>query len=37
MVKLTIVGRLRDGLPLAQGIGYFNEENDRCFRLQTAS
>lgn len=28
MVKLTMVGRVRDGLPLAQGIRYFNEEND---------
>ncbi|CAK9318275.1 unnamed protein product [Citrullus colocynthis] len=28
MVKLTMVGRVRDGLPIAQGIRYVNEEND---------
>ncbi|XP_038875892.1 25.3 kDa vesicle transport protein [Benincasa hispida] len=28
MVKLTMVGRVRDGLPIAQGIRYINEEND---------
>lgn len=27
MVKLTIVGRANDGLPLAQGLRYVNEEN----------
>ncbi|XP_054787793.1 25.3 kDa vesicle transport protein SEC22-1 isoform X5 [Prosopis cineraria] len=27
MVKLTIVGRVSDGLPLAQGLRYVNEEN----------
>ncbi|CAK8573532.1 unnamed protein product [Lathyrus sativus] len=27
MVKLTIVGRASDGLPLAQGLRYVNEEN----------
>ncbi|KAK7270500.1 hypothetical protein RIF29_23690 [Crotalaria pallida] len=27
MVKVTIVGRARDGLPLAQGLIYMNEEN----------
>jgi vesicle transport protein SEC22 len=27
MVKLTIVGRVNDGLPLAQGPRYLNEEN----------
>ncbi|KAK9292890.1 hypothetical protein L1049_020871 [Liquidambar formosana] len=28
MVKLTIVGRVSDGLPLAQGPRYMNEENE---------
>ncbi|KAI5652739.1 hypothetical protein M9H77_29926 [Catharanthus roseus] len=28
MVELTIVGRVSDGLPLAQGTRYVNEEND---------
>ncbi|XP_023541413.1 25.3 kDa vesicle transport protein [Cucurbita pepo subsp. pepo] len=28
MVKLTMVGRVRDGVPLAQGIRYVNEETD---------
>ncbi|XP_042512564.1 25.3 kDa vesicle transport protein isoform X2 [Macadamia integrifolia] len=28
MVKLTIVGRVSDGLPIAQGPRYVNEEND---------
>ncbi|KAK1290413.1 25.3 kDa vesicle transport protein [Acorus calamus] len=28
MVKLTFVGRLSDGLPLAQGIRYLNEEDE---------
>lgn len=28
MVKLTIVGRVNDGLPIAQGLRYMNEEND---------
>lgn len=28
MVKLTIVGRVSDGLPLAQGRRYINQEND---------
>ncbi|XP_021296321.1 25.3 kDa vesicle transport protein [Herrania umbratica] len=28
MVKLTIVGRVNDGLPLAQGARYVNTEND---------
>ncbi|KAL5744587.1 hypothetical protein ACOSP7_027462 [Xanthoceras sorbifolium] len=28
MVKLTIVGRVRDGLPLAEGPRYLNQEND---------
>ncbi|KAI3458162.1 hypothetical protein Pfo_014825 [Paulownia fortunei] len=28
MLKLTIVGRVRDGLPIAQGPRYVNEEND---------
>lgn len=27
MVKITIVGRASDGLPLAQGLRYVNEEN----------
>lgn len=27
MVKVTIVGRASDGLPLAQGLRYMNEEN----------
>ncbi|KAK4283174.1 hypothetical protein QN277_000156 [Acacia crassicarpa] len=27
MVKLTIVGRVSDGLPLAQGLRYLNQEN----------
>lgn len=31
MVKLTMVGRVRDGLPIAQGIRYVNEENDDVF------
>ncbi|QCE08213.1 vesicle transport protein SEC22 [Vigna unguiculata] len=26
MVKITIVGRMSDGLPLAQGLRYMNEE-----------
>ncbi|KAK6155723.1 hypothetical protein DH2020_009971 [Rehmannia glutinosa] len=29
MLRLTIVGRVRDGLPLAQGPRYVNEENDK--------
>ncbi|XP_043716383.1 25.3 kDa vesicle transport protein isoform X2 [Telopea speciosissima] len=28
MVKLTIIGRVSDGLPIAQGPRYVNEEND---------
>ncbi|KAE9589057.1 hypothetical protein Lalb_Chr21g0305021 [Lupinus albus] len=28
MVKVTIVGRARDGFPLAQGLIYMNEDND---------
>lgn len=28
MVKLTIVGRVRDGLPLAEGPRYLNQQND---------
>lgn len=28
MVKLTIIGRIRDGMPLAQGLRYVNEENN---------
>jgi vesicle transport protein SEC22 len=27
MVKVTIVGRVSDGLPLTQGLRYVNEEN----------
>lgn len=27
MVKVTIVGRVSDGLPLARGLRYWNEEN----------
>ncbi|KAA8533736.1 hypothetical protein F0562_031253 [Nyssa sinensis] len=36
MVKLTMVGRLSDGLPLAQGPRYVNEENDNfsCYKQQ---
>lgn len=26
MVKLTIIGRIRDGMPLAQGLRYVNED-----------
>ncbi|MED6143428.1 hypothetical protein PIB30_006002 [Stylosanthes scabra] len=34
MVKVTIVGRARDGLPLSQGVRYMNEENAyvSCYR-----
>ncbi|KAJ8448705.1 hypothetical protein Cgig2_010592 [Carnegiea gigantea] len=28
MVKFTIIGRIRDGMPLAQGLRYVNDEND---------
>ena len=28
MVKMTVVGRVSDGLPLAQGPRYVNEEDD---------
>lgn len=28
MVKLTLVGRVKDGLPLAEGPTYMNQEND---------
>lgn len=31
MVKITIVGRVMDGLPLAQGPRYVNEENGSSF------
>ncbi|CAJ1977072.1 unnamed protein product [Sphenostylis stenocarpa] len=36
MVKATIVGRVSDGLPLAQGLRYMNEENGylSCYRQQ---
>lgn len=36
MVKVTIVGRVSDGLPLAQGLRYMNEENGylSCYRQQ---
>ncbi|KAL4357772.1 hypothetical protein S245_030795 [Arachis hypogaea] len=36
MVKITIVGRARDGLPLAQRVRYMNEENCyvSCYRQQ---
>ncbi|KAI5569988.1 hypothetical protein POPTR_012G140600v4 [Populus trichocarpa] len=36
MVKITIVGRVIDGLPLAQGPRYVNEENDNflCYKQQ---
>ncbi|KAJ7969971.1 25.3 kDa vesicle transport protein [Quillaja saponaria] len=36
MVKLTIVGRVSDGLPLAQGIRYVNEDNGNfsCYKQQ---
>ncbi|XP_027363373.1 25.3 kDa vesicle transport protein [Abrus precatorius] len=36
MVKITIVGRVSDGLPLAQGLRYMNQENGylSCYRQQ---
>ncbi|OMO97867.1 hypothetical protein COLO4_14303 [Corchorus olitorius] len=38
MVKLTIVGRVKDGLPLAQGKRYVNSEeindNFQCYKQQ---
>ncbi|XP_061956552.1 25.3 kDa vesicle transport protein SEC22-1 isoform X2 [Populus nigra] len=36
MVKITIVGRVIDGLPLAQGPRYVSEENDNflCYKQQ---
>ena len=36
MVKITIVGRVMDGLPLAQGPRYVNEENCSflCYKQQ---
>ncbi|XP_061369558.1 25.3 kDa vesicle transport protein SEC22-1 [Gastrolobium bilobum] len=36
MVKVTIVGRASDGLPLAQGLNYMNEENGylSCYKQQ---
>ncbi|XP_057424185.1 25.3 kDa vesicle transport protein SEC22-1 [Lotus japonicus] len=37
MVKLTVVGRASDGLPLAQGLRYTNEENGSylsCYKQQ---
>jgi len=36
MVKVTIVGRVSDGLPLAQGLRYMNEEYGylSCYRQQ---